>query len=264
VKPDPTALVIDSDRAARRLLRTLLEPQGYRVLEAETGQAGLRDTVDRKPDIIILDIALPDMDGRDVLCTLRQWNLTPILVLSHAAEDPIKVATLDAGANDYLTKPFSGPELLARLRVLQRPLPAEPDCPLLIDEGLKINLATHETHLDGQLVRLSPKEEALFYVLARYAGKIVTCTHLTRSIWGLHSEDKLNDLRVLMAHLRKKLGRYGGETLIRTAGALGYSLSIVAATDHEVGSPNPEVTGAKRRLGIDKFLTLRVVFLITR
>ena len=228
MKPDPTVLIIDNEKAARRLLRVLLEPNGYRVCEAEHAGTGVKKAVECKPDVIILEMDLPDADGLSVLQTLREWSRTPVLMLSEQTDDQVKVAALDAGASDYLTKPFSSPELLARLRVLQRPAPNTPDGPLLIEGDLIANLATHEITLGGRPVRLTRKEEALFGVLARYAGKVVTRGHLLRSVWGAHSEDKTHDLLVLVAHLRKKLGPYAGEMVIRTEGSLGYSLSFSA------------------------------------
>jgi two-component system KDP operon response regulator KdpE len=221
-----TALVIDNEKPARRLLRAVLEPRGYRVYEADTGGTGLNKAVECKPDVIILEIALPRGEGLEVLQTLREWGQTPVLVLSERTDDDAKVAALDAGASDYLTKPFSSAELLARLRVLQRPLPNVPDGPLLIEGELMVNLATHEITLGGCPVKLTPKEEALFYVLARYAGKVVTRTHLIRSVWGSHSQDRLHDLLVLVAQLRKKLAPHGKQILVRTEGSVGYSLSL--------------------------------------
>ena len=228
LKPDPIILIIDKEKASRRLLRAVLEPQGYRVLEADNGGAGLNRAVECQPDVVILEMRLADGDGLSVLKRLQEWSQTPVLVLSEQTGEEAKVAALDSGARDYLTKPFSSAELLARLRVLQRPLPNVPDGPLLIEGELVANLGTHEVKLSGRPVSLTPKEGALFYVLARYAGRVVTCGHLLRSVWGFHSEDKTHDLRVLVSHLRKKLGPYGGEILIRTEGNLGYRLALCA------------------------------------
>lgn len=194
----------------------MLEPQGYWVFEAESGEAGWNKAVEFKPDVIILEIAMSGGEGLDVLQTLREWSLTPVMVLSERADDETKVSALDSGASDYLTKPFSSAELLARLRVLQRPFPNAPDGPLLIDGDLVADLVTHEITLRGRSVKLTPKEAALFYVLARYSGKVVRRTHLIRAIWGTHSEGKVHDLLVLIAHLRKKLGAYGEELLVTT------------------------------------------------
>jgi two-component system KDP operon response regulator KdpE len=226
LKPNPTALVIDKEKAVRSLLRAVLEPEGYRVFEAENGESALSNAVDCNPDVIILETALPDEDGLSLLRTLREWSHTPVLVLSGQTDDEAKVAALDTGASDYLTKPFSSAELLARLRVLQRPVANMPDGPLLIEGDLVVNVATHDITLHGRSVSLTRKEEALFFVLVRYAGKVVTQTHLIRSIWGAHSESRVHDLQVLVAHLRKKLGPYDGEILIRTQTNVGYWLLL--------------------------------------
>jgi two-component system KDP operon response regulator KdpE len=241
LKPDPIALIIDDDRAVRRLVRAVLSPYGYRLFEAANGEEGLKLAVECKPDVIILEPVLPDGNGLKVIQALREWSQTPVLALSYEAEDKAKVAALDAGASDYLTKPFSSAELLARLRVLQRPLPNVPDGPLLIEGDLVVNLAVHKVTLRGRLVSLTHKEEALFYVLARYAGKVVTCAHLLRAVWGVHSEDRVHDLRVLVAHLRKKLGAYGGEMLIKTEGNIGYCLVLSVPPRLALnGMPSPE------------------------
>lgn len=217
-------MIIDDDRAVRRLVRAVLSPHGYRVFQAESGEEGLKEAVACKPDVILLELALPDGDGLSVLQALQEWSRTPVLVLSERTDDQAKVAALDGGANDYLTKPFSSAELLARLRVLQRSMSNVPDGPLLIEGALVANLATHQVTVNGRRVRLTPKEEALFYVLARFVGQVVTHTHLLRAVWGVHSEERIHDLRVLVSHLRKKLGSDGGEMLIRTEGSIGYSL----------------------------------------
>jgi two-component system KDP operon response regulator KdpE len=228
LKQGRTVLVIDAEKAARRLLHAILTAEGYRVLEAENAENGLRKAVEGNPDLIVLEIALPRNEGLELLQGLREWNRTPVMVLSECTDDPSKVAALDAGASDYLTKPFSAAELLARLRVLLRPLPNVPDGPLLVEGELVVNLATHTITIAGQPVRLTPKEEVLFCVLARYTGKVVTCDHLSRSVWGLNSDDKMHDLRVLVWQLRKKLGAYGGEVLLKTEGSTGYKLALSA------------------------------------
>jgi two-component system KDP operon response regulator KdpE len=226
LKPNPIALVVDPDRGIRRLLRVVLEPSGYKVVEASDAGTGLRKTVECNPDVIILEMALPDRGGPAFLGTLKEWSQVPILVLSERTDDEAKVAALDAGARDYLTKPFSHAELLARLRVLQRALPNMPDGPLLVDGGLVANLVTNEIKLHGRSISLTPRERALFYVLARYAGRVVTCSHLTRAVWGVYSECKIHDLRVLVSSMRKKLRTNGAERLIVTEGNLGYRLLL--------------------------------------
>ena len=244
-------MIIDDDRAVRRLVRAVLSPHGYRVFEAENGEEGLKEAVACNPDVIILEPALPDGNGLNVLQALREWSQTPVLALSEQTQDETKVAALDGGASDYLTKPFSTAELLARLRVLQRPLPNIPDGPLLIEGDLVVDLAIHKITLRGRRVPLTRKQEALFYVLARFAGKVVTHTHLLRAVWGVHSEQRIHDLRVLVSYLRKKLGSYGGEMLIRTEGSIGYSLLVcVREQPHSSrvsprdGETEPASTGA--------------------
>ena len=204
----------------------MLEPHGYRVFEAQDGATGLAEAVETKPDVIILETALSDGEGLAVLQGLREGSSTPVMVLSEQTTDGAKVSALDAGANDYLTKPFSSAELLARLRVLQRAVLSELDGPFLVEGELVANLVTHQITLSGRAIRLTPKEEALFYVLARYAGKVVTRNHLIRSLWGAHGEQRTHDLQVLVAQVRKKLEPYGAELLIRTESHLGYSLTL--------------------------------------
>lgn len=246
MKPDPTILIIDNEKTSRRLLRALLEPQGYRVFEAESAGDALGKAVESKPDVIVLELRLSNGNGLAFLQRLQESSQTPVLVLSEQTGEEAKVAALDAGARDYLTKPFSSGELLARLRVLQRPLPNVPDGPFLIEGDLVANFATHEITLKGRPIRLTPKEQALFYVLARYPGRVVTCAHLLRAVWGFHSEDKLHDLQVLVSHLRKKLGPFGGEILVRTESSIGYSLAL--APNQELATcPANSNSGASER-----------------
>ncbi len=210
-------------------MRAVLEPQGYRVFEAESAALALPQAVECNPDVVILEMTLSDSDGISVLKTLREWSHTPVLMLSEQCDDEAKVSALDAGASDYLTKPFSSAELLARLRVLQRLLPHASDGPFLMEGDLAINLTVHEISLKGHPICLTRKEEVLFYVLARHAGKVVTRTHLMRSVWGFHSEEKAHDLQVLMSQLRKKLEIHCEQILIETERNLGYRLVLSAA-----------------------------------
>ncbi len=232
MKPRPTALIVDGERAIRRLVRVALEQECYHVIDAENGRCGLEAIVEERPDVILLDLDLPDMDGLVVLGRLREWSQKPVLVLSERSLVADKVSALDGGANDYLTKPFDVAELLARLRVLRRSLPGIPDGPLLIDGDLKVDLATHEATFKGQQLSFTPTEEALFYLLVRHAGKVVTRKHLTRCVWGTDEEDKIRDLQVYVASLRGKLGAFGGEILIRTEGSVGYCLSLANPDEH--------------------------------
>jgi two-component system KDP operon response regulator KdpE len=226
VKPNPIALLIDEDKANRRLLRMVLESQHYRLFESETGQLGLAAAGTRHPDVIILELALPDIGGLAVLKQLRQSGQTPVLVLSANGREADIVAALDGGANDYMIKPFSEAELLARLRVLRRCVPGEFDEPLLIEGDLKVDLTKHLVTLGGSKINLSPTEEALFHVLVAYAGKIVTAKYLLRSVWGAEGADQGHCLRVFISNLRKKLGGTRGRVFIETAGSIGYRLLL--------------------------------------
>ncbi len=174
----------------------------------------------------MLDLGLPDMSGLVWLKNYREWNATPVMVLSERSQTADKIAALDAGANDYLVKPFDTLELLARLRVLRRCMPGVPEGPFLMEGGLKVDITAHEVTLDGRRLRFTATEEALFYVLARNAGKVVTCGHLLRSLWGNETENRLHHLHVLIAYIRRKLESEGDRLQIETEGQLGYRLLL--------------------------------------
>ena len=226
MKPKPTALIIDEERAVRRLVRIVLEQQRYKVIEAATGRLGLKTAIKQRPDVIILELDLPDVSGLVVLRRLRERIHTPVLILSERGKVDDKVRAFDGGADDYLTKPFDTAELLARLRVIQRNLPGVPDGPLLLEGGLRINVASHEITIRGQKLDFTPTEEAVFHFLARHAGKPVACKDLVSWVWGADADNKIHDLRVYIAHLRRKLAAYREEILIRTEGSVGYCLSL--------------------------------------
>lgn len=226
MKPNPIALLIDAERPIRRLLRTVLEPHHYKVHEAENGHTGIKEAVARRPDVIILDLALPDIDGLTVLMQLRESNRVPILILSARNDENTKVAALDSGANDYMTKPFGAAELLARLRVLQRAMPGESDGPLFMNGDLEVDIASHRVAIRGRELDLTPTEEAVLYILTRHAGKLVACRHLLRCVWGIDSEHRLHDLHVYIRSLRRKLNGAGNESVIQTEGSDGYRLLL--------------------------------------
>jgi len=221
---NPTILIIDDEPPIRRLLRAALEPRQYRVCEAETGQLGLQEAVACRPDLIILDLGLPDMDGLTVLKRLREWSQTPVLVLSVRDREADKVAALDNGADDYLTKPFGTAELLARMRVLQRRAPGAPEEPVRIIGPLQVDLAARIVKVAGREVGLTATEFALLRVLVQNAGRVVTHKHLLRSVWGPNAETQSQYLRVYITHLRKKLEDGGEQKLIRTEPGIGYRL----------------------------------------
>jgi len=225
VKPHPLALIIDEERATRSLLRFTLREENYRVVEAESGQRGLKLAAQCPPDVVILELTLPDLDGFRVIERLRARSRAPLLVLSERCSSADKVGALDRGANDYLTKPFDGAELLARLRVLQRSIPGVPDGPLLELGALRIDLPGRRVSVSGRNLSLSPTELTLLYFLARETGNVVSCDHLLRSVWGDGAEKKPHQLQVYIAALRKKLLPCREEFHISTEGRHGYRLA---------------------------------------
>ncbi len=205
---DPIVVVIEDEPQIRRFLRVALTGQGYRVFEAGTGEDGLIEAASRAPDVVIVDLGLPDIDGLQVIARLRDWSAVPIIVLSARGQEQDKVTALDAGADDYLSKPFGIGELLARMRVAVRHR-ARVD-----GESVESTLAVGDLHIDlgrrrvlvqGAEVHLTPIEYRLLATLVQHAGKVVTHRHLLREVWGPNAEDHSHYLRVYMAHLRRKL-----------------------------------------------------------
>lgn len=200
-----TLLVIDDEVQIRRLLRVTLEGAGYRVREADTGQLGLNEVAFAAPYGVILDLGLPDLDGTEVVRRLREWTRVPVLVLSVRNSEDDKIAALDAGADDYLTKPFSGRELLARVRaILRRAQPAGEAASVAFGE-IEIDLAARVVQRAGEEVRLTAKEYGLLRMLAQHRGKVVTHRQILRELWGPNAEENTHYLRVYMTHLRQKL-----------------------------------------------------------
>jgi two-component system, OmpR family, KDP operon response regulator KdpE len=201
-------LVVDDEPQIRRFLEISLRAQGYAVVEAGTGQAGLEALATQGADLAILDLGLPDLDGHAVLRSLREWSQVPVIVLTVRAGEAEKVAALDAGANDYVTKPFGVQELMARVRALLRShaLPAD-DAPPVYDDGqLRVDLARREVSVAGEAVVLSRKEYALLALLLRHAGRVVTQPQLLRELWGPTHQEDTHYLRILVAKVRQKLG----------------------------------------------------------
>ena len=219
-----TVLVIDDEPPLRRLLRLTLEPQGYRVFEADNGQLGLQEAAARRPDVIVLDLGLPDMDGLTVLKRLREWSQTPVLVLSVRDREADKVAALDNGADDYLTKPFGTAELLARMRAVQRRTPDAQEEPVFVSGDLTVDLAGRTVTVKKKEVHLTATEYALLRELVRHAGKVVMHAQLLRAVWGPNSEGQSQYLRVYITHLRKKLETTTSGKLIQTEPGIGYRL----------------------------------------
>jgi len=203
--PAPEILVIDDELQIRRLLRVTLESAGYRVREAATGALGLNEAAVRRPDAVILDLGLPDADGLDVLSRLREWSGLPVLILSVRGEEAQKIAALDAGADDYLTKPFGGGELLARLRVLLRRAQPAGEVSIVSFGDVEVDYTKRTVTRAGADVHLTVKEYALLRLLLQHRGKVVTHRQLLRDLWGEKAEDQTHYLRVYMTHLRQKL-----------------------------------------------------------
>ena len=221
----PTALVIDDEKQIRKLLRIVLEEEHYRVLESESAKQGLSDAAARRPDVVLLDLGLPDMDGLAVLKRLREWSHVPVLILSVRDGPEDKIAALDAGADDYVTKPFEAGELLARLRAIQRRAASGSDEPLFRAGSLEIDFNARQVTIKGDEVKLTATEYALLKILAQHAGKVVTHKQLLREVWGPNAEEQSQYLRVYMTHLRKKIETVNArEKLLRTESGVGYRL----------------------------------------
>lgn len=203
----PVIVVIEDDPPLRRFLRTLLSVHGFRVFEADTGKHGLIETGVRKPDLVILDLGLPDLDGVQVIERLRAWTSLPILILSARGAEQDKIAALDAGADDYLTKPFGSGELLARLRVALRHAAMNPEerSTVFASGKLKVDLAKRLVYLNDQEVHLTPIQYRLLALLVKHAGKVLTHRQILREVWGpVHAND-VHYLRIYMSQLRQKL-----------------------------------------------------------
>jgi two-component system KDP operon response regulator KdpE len=217
-------LVVDDDRALLRALRVALSAKGHEVLVAGTGEEGLSAVALRRPDIVVLDLGLPDIDGLEVVRRLRTWSQVPVIVLSATALEDRKVAALDAGADDYVTKPFGMAELEARVRTALR-RPAEPSGEGRLGLGvLELDMAHYQATIAGEPVELTAREFELLAFLARHAGK--TCTHqmVLQQVWGTTYGAEADYLRVYVYRLRKKLGEKGGP-LLRTVPGIGYCLT---------------------------------------
>jgi two-component system KDP operon response regulator KdpE len=220
-------LIIDDEVQIRRLLRVTLEANGYRVLESAKGQDGLAEAAQRNPDVIILDLGLPDTDGLSVLKRLREWSRAPVLVLSVQEGDVDKVSALDNGADDYMTKPFSTAELLARLRVVQRRVLPEADQAVFHSGVLEVDLSSRLVTRKGQEVKLTPTEYSLLRLLVRNAGKVVTHRQILKEVWGPSYGEQTHYLRVYVAHLREKLEDDPARPeLILTEPGVGYRLVV--------------------------------------
>jgi two-component system, OmpR family, KDP operon response regulator KdpE len=224
----PTVLLIEDEPQIRRFLRATLTAHGYRLVEANTAQEGLTQAATRQPELIILDLGLPDLDGLEVTRRLREWTTMPILVLSARGQESDKIAVLDAGADDYVTKPFSVGELLARMRVAlrhARRASQEQDAPVFAVGELRVDLAQRRVYVAEQEVHLTPIEYRLLTMLIRYAGRVVTHRQLLNEVWGPGYAQATHYLRVYMGQLRHKLeGNPARPRYLLTEPGVGYRL----------------------------------------
>jgi two-component system, OmpR family, KDP operon response regulator KdpE len=226
----PVALVIDDEVQIRRLLRVVLESADYQVHEAETAAQGLTDAATRRPDVVLLDLGLPDSDGVKVLRRLREWSQVPVIILSVRDDEEGKVAALDAGADDYVTKPFSSAELLARLRAAQRKTRPEEEISRFKSGDLIVDLTARVVTRAGREVKLTATEYALLRLFVRHAGRVLTHRQILREIWGPKSEEHRQYLRVYVTHLRQKIERDpAAPELVKTEPGIGYRLELASS-----------------------------------
>jgi two-component system, OmpR family, KDP operon response regulator KdpE len=227
--PEPVVVLVEDEAQIRRFLRATLTGQGYRLFEATTGADGLVEVASRQPDVVIVDLGLPDLDGLEVIQRLREWSAVPVIVLSARGQERDKVTALDAGADDYVSKPFSAGELLARIRVALRHTAGAShegsEAAFRVGE-LQVDQLRRHVSVRGAEVRLTPIEYKLLTTLVRHAGKVVTHQQLLREVWGPSHEDQAHYVRVYMAHLRHKLeAEPARPRYLLTEAGVGYRLS---------------------------------------
>ena len=206
--PEPVVVLIEDEAQIRRFLRATLTGQGYRLFETTTGADGVVEVASRQPDVVIVDLGLPDMDGLEVIRRMREWSAMPVIVLSARGQERDKVTALDAGADDYVSKPFSAGELLARIRVALRHTAGashEGSEAAFKVGDLQVDLLRRHVSMRGADVRLTPIEYKLLATLVKHAGKVVTHQQLLREVWGPGHEEQSHYVRVYMAHLRHKI-----------------------------------------------------------
>ena len=219
------ALIIDDEIQIRRLLTTALEADGYEVKTAENGTLGLQALVHFRPDVVLLDLGLPDIGGIDVLKRLRGWSEVPLVVLTVKDSESEKIAALDAGADDFVTKPFATGELLARMRAAMRRSRPREEVSSFVFDGLAVDLSARTVTRDGQEVRLTATEWAIFSLLIRHSGRILTHTQILREVWGPNAAEHREYLRVHFTHLRKKIEKNPSRpALIINEPGIGYRL----------------------------------------
>ena len=227
--PDPVVVVIEDEPQIRKFLRATLEGQGYRLFEATTGADGVVEVSSRQPDVVIIDLGLPDMDGLDVIRRVREWTAVPVIVLSARGQERDKVTALDAGADDYMSKPFGAGELLARIRVALRHAAGashEGDDAVVRVGELRVHLVRRQVFVGDKEMHLTPIEYKLLTTLVRHAGKVVTHQQLLREVWGPAHTEQAHYARVYMAHLRHKLeAEPARPRYLLTESGVGYRLA---------------------------------------
>ncbi len=220
-------LVVDDENSIRRYLRAALSAQGFTVYEAANGQEAVNAVLNNRPDIIILDLGLPDFDGIEVTRRLREWSQTPIIILSVREAENDKIAALDAGADDYLTKPFSTGELMARMRVAMRRLANKSDAPVIQVDNLQMDLSRRLVMVNEKEISLTPTEYDILRLLMQNAGKVLTHHHLLRQVWGTAYESEMHLLRVNISNLRRKIETDPARPhYLVTESGVGYRLRI--------------------------------------
>ncbi|WP_446812013.1 response regulator [Methylomonas sp. 2BW1-5-20] len=229
-KTDPVIIVIEDDPSIRRFLRTSLSTQGFNVFEAAGGKQAIVEVGVRKPDLLILDLGLPDMDGIEVIKTVRQWSAVPIIILSARSSEQQKIDALDAGADDYLTKPFGFGELLARIRVAlrhaNRPQEQSPN-DVFVTANLKVDLLNRVVSVDEQEIHLTPIQYRLLTVLVKHAGKVMTHQQILKEVWGPSYQENAHYLRIYMSQLRQKLETDPTQPkFLLTESGVGYRLKV--------------------------------------
>lgn len=226
--PADKILIVEDEAQIHKFLRISLEAHGFSVEETRLGEDGLRLCATVQPQLVILDLGLPDMDGQEFILSLREWSQAPIIVLSVRASEVEKVQALDAGANDYVTKPFGISELMARIRVVLRNRQEMATIPKVFESaGLRVDLAQREVSIDGESVHLTKKEYELLRLLARNPGQLLTHQQILREIWGPSQQEATHYLRVLVRQLRQKLGDDPSRPrFIVTVQGVGYRLAV--------------------------------------
>lgn len=225
----PNILIIEDDKVVSRLMATMMESQDYSYQLTETGHDGIAAILSHKPEVVLLDLGLPDMDGVDIIEQVRSWSNVPIIVVSAREDDYDKVKALDAGADDYLTKPFSIDELLARLRVALRRVSLDSDklgqeSNIYENGNIRIDYAAGCTYINGEEIHLTPMEYKLLCLLAKNTGKVLTYNYILKEIWGSINASDIPSLRVFMTALRKKIQTGSDNEFIQTHSGIGYRM----------------------------------------